>query len=329
MALINCPECGNQMSDKAAACPHCGASAVPAVQTKTCTECGGILRPEDKVCPMCGCPAESAQSEPEQPIQQPIPAQPVMPQYAQQPVLNNTAVMKKSRKKLWIPIVIVLAVLCIAAGVVFVLLNNSVKQVTDEPYMLTVGDQYYEGTYSGGWRNDKPNGAGIFKRKYERRDFYTTYEGEWEDGSLKRGKISYYNGDVYEGEFRDWVLNGEGIKTLSDGNIYEGEFENNRLNGQGRITYADGSVLTGEFADGEIVNGTGRMPFGYDNEYFYEGEWHDSKFTGYARRSFWSREGTVYYEGEYKDGEFNGHGKYTYADGTVQEGQWENGKFIG
>ena len=24
MALINCSECGNQISDKAAACPHCG-----------------------------------------------------------------------------------------------------------------------------------------------------------------------------------------------------------------------------------------------------------------------------------------------------------------
>ncbi len=25
MALLNCPECGRQISDKAAACPHCGA----------------------------------------------------------------------------------------------------------------------------------------------------------------------------------------------------------------------------------------------------------------------------------------------------------------
>ena len=24
MALINCPECGRQVSDKAAVCPHCG-----------------------------------------------------------------------------------------------------------------------------------------------------------------------------------------------------------------------------------------------------------------------------------------------------------------
>lgn len=24
MALIKCPECGNEISDKAASCPHCG-----------------------------------------------------------------------------------------------------------------------------------------------------------------------------------------------------------------------------------------------------------------------------------------------------------------
>lgn len=29
MALISCPKCGNQVSDKATACPHCGASFAP------------------------------------------------------------------------------------------------------------------------------------------------------------------------------------------------------------------------------------------------------------------------------------------------------------
>jgi len=30
MALLNCPECGAQISDRAAACPHCGCPTVPA-----------------------------------------------------------------------------------------------------------------------------------------------------------------------------------------------------------------------------------------------------------------------------------------------------------
>jgi len=32
MALINCPECGNQISDKAVSCPHCG-TPIAAIQS--------------------------------------------------------------------------------------------------------------------------------------------------------------------------------------------------------------------------------------------------------------------------------------------------------
>lgn len=33
MALIQCPECSNKVSDTAAACPHCGAPVAPPVAT--------------------------------------------------------------------------------------------------------------------------------------------------------------------------------------------------------------------------------------------------------------------------------------------------------
>lgn len=32
MALISCPECGKEISDKAVACPHCGNPINPQVQ---------------------------------------------------------------------------------------------------------------------------------------------------------------------------------------------------------------------------------------------------------------------------------------------------------
>lgn len=34
------------------------------------------------------------------------------------------------------------------------------------------------------------------------------------------------------------------------------------------------------------------------------------------------------YEGEWKDGIKSGQGTMTYADGTKESGQWENGKFV-
>ena len=37
MAMINCPECGKQVSDKAASCPNCGN---PLHKTPACPKCG-------------------------------------------------------------------------------------------------------------------------------------------------------------------------------------------------------------------------------------------------------------------------------------------------
>ena len=43
MALIKCPECGKEISDKAAACPNCGCPASEFNKTEVdtkCPECG-------------------------------------------------------------------------------------------------------------------------------------------------------------------------------------------------------------------------------------------------------------------------------------------------
>ena len=35
------------------------------------------------------------------------------------------------------------------------------------------------------------------------------------------------------------------------------------------------------------------------------------------------------YEGQMQSGKFNGQGVMTYADGRVESGEWETGKFLG
>ena len=37
----------------------------------------------------------------------------------------------------------------------------------------------------------------------------------------------------------------------------------------------------------------------------------------------------VKYDGDWANGVPHGYGKKTYANGTVEEGNWENGKFVG
>ena len=66
MALINCAECGKQVSDLAACCPHCGA---PVQKKEYCKECGNQVSEMASVCPNCGCPRTQPATPP--PLDQP------------------------------------------------------------------------------------------------------------------------------------------------------------------------------------------------------------------------------------------------------------------
>ncbi len=59
MALIICPFCGKQVSDKAANCPHCNNAISETKNNRNllkCEECGATLGEGVKICPNCGCP---------------------------------------------------------------------------------------------------------------------------------------------------------------------------------------------------------------------------------------------------------------------------------
>ena len=61
MALIKCPECKKEISDKATQCIHCGCP----IENKTkyyCEECGKEILETDKVCSNCGCPNSNTSS---------------------------------------------------------------------------------------------------------------------------------------------------------------------------------------------------------------------------------------------------------------------------
>jgi len=61
MALIDCPNCNQKISDKAMVCPHCGVN-LPRIMVEsekkilTCEECGSELPADASSCPNCGCP---------------------------------------------------------------------------------------------------------------------------------------------------------------------------------------------------------------------------------------------------------------------------------
>ena len=57
MAMITCPNCGEQVSDKAKKCVHCGTILIQE-EKKRCAECGAELEEGTTECPNCGCPVE-------------------------------------------------------------------------------------------------------------------------------------------------------------------------------------------------------------------------------------------------------------------------------
>lgn len=89
MAMIQCPECGQEISDKAKKCIHCGKVLIEEIKTKKCSECGTENSLEAAECIHCGCPFEKIAIQ-------------------QEKETNNQP--KKDMKKIIIPVVAVIIV---------------------------------------------------------------------------------------------------------------------------------------------------------------------------------------------------------------------------
>ncbi len=87
------------------------------------------------------------------------------------------------------------------------------------------------------------------------------YEGDIFEGMLRLrkfhgyGKYTWKEGGQYEGDFRRGKLAGKGKYTVANGDVYEGEFKNNKYQGSGKYTWADGSSFEGQFKNGRLLNG--------------------------------------------------------------------------
>lgn len=122
MAMIQCPKCGQGISDKAKKCIHCGEVFV---EEKTvneeikCSECGMILSKTDTICPGCGCPVEMKGNKEETKPQQ---------------VEVSGIRMAAKTKKIIIGIIIV-AILCAGSGIGYkIYSDNKEEQIYRESY---------------------------------------------------------------------------------------------------------------------------------------------------------------------------------------------------
>ena len=143
-------------------------------------------------------------------------------------------------------------------------------------YDWTSGDNKGD-KYTGEWKKDIMHGQGMYNWANGDR-----YQGAWKDGN-KHGPGIYlyladneFKGDIYVGEYKFDVYNGQGTYIWKDGSKYTGNWLDNNQDGQGIYIYPDGRKEVGEFKNG-LLNGFA-IQYNADGSITQEGIFKDDEF---------------------------------------------------
>ncbi len=141
MALITCPSCGKEISDRSKVCIHCGydLSNLKEATARVCPECGMELEEGAEVCPNCGCPIETSAEENEQ--GEPAGAE-LQQADSEKPQTQEENSGKKKRRKGLIAIILVIvaaAVIAIGFGA-----HAGVKHQKENAYASDLSEVTYD-----------------------------------------------------------------------------------------------------------------------------------------------------------------------------------------
>lgn len=169
----------------------------------------------------------------------------------------------------------------------------------------------------------------------------TEVRGEFEKWEIMRSaSIRYTNGNRYEGPIQDDIPNGVGNYFDRYGNRYSGLFVKGKPRGAFKITTTGDDCITGLMEEVGIIENT---RINYKNGDIYEGRTVYCKPEGYGRyqsRNYYSYTGffkeglftgkgmlvtpEMKYEGAFINGEIYGEGTYTFGNGNVAAGVFDN-----
>ena len=122
MAIIKCPECGHQVSDKAPVCPNCGVEIADKV-TK-CPDCGEVYFSADSMCPHCYRPT-TKKTEPAPVVEQTLPS-PIPPQPKEKPKFSSDPIqVPKKKKNNWVAYLVSFVIALLICGVCFYMYKNA------------------------------------------------------------------------------------------------------------------------------------------------------------------------------------------------------------
>jgi len=153
------------------------------------------------------------------------------------------------------------------------------------------------------------------------------YDGEEEaceylnkDG---KAKVTYPNGDTFEGNFVN-NSRSNGTYTFSSGGVYQGNWEQGKRTGNGQFKYPDGTTYKGSWKNNQRH---GMGSYYYNGGDSYCGNWQDGLKHGFGTYVY-STDGAQL-TGEWQEGVLK-TGEWTFGNmQTVFEGSFENGQPIG
>eukprot|EP00622_Pseudochattonella_farcimen_P002660 FR737637.1.p1 GENE.FR737637.1~~FR737637.1.p1 ORF type:complete len:226 (+),score=34.92 FR737637.1:1-678(+) len=155
-----------------------------------------------------------------------------------------------------------------------------------------------------------------------------TYDGDFNQEKMEHGQGTYVwtkkNEDdeivlkaTYTGSYVDGKRCGVGTMTFPNGDVYQGEWKDNKMNGQGLYRFKrTGDVFDGIFVDG-LKEGKGTYEYGEDRSKL-SGNWSKGTIVD----GDWILEGSGVYSGSFGNGKPSGEGKYDFKSGIKQTGAY-------
>ena len=177
------------------------------------------------------------------------------------------------------------------------------------------------GIYRGLWLHHNPYQNGLVVYQSGEVD---SYEGWFNPQGYYHGqgcRLTFRNGDTYEGDFQFGQRHGKGLYTWKDGRQYKGAFFKNARQGKGTLIYPNSDFYEGHFIQGKR-HGHGRFIFASGS--MYEGTWQGGLYHGQG--TLVQSDGSTYV-GEFVNGVKHGQGQDMNQMGDVVfEGQYVRGR---
>lgn len=166
------------------------------------------------------------------------------------------------------------------------------------------------------WYRDNEKDPEVSVLKYQNGNILFNYDP---NSNAQHGQILLKNGDLYLGESKDGLPDGNGeLWGTADRTYVNGSFNKGKL-----VGYHDLYLPNGIY-NGTLKNGypSGPAKFIFSDGAIYEGSFKNGKFDGYGKLIYPDRKTTA--NGNFSDGIFT-EGKFTLPNGNYFEGKTNNG----